>query len=547
MSLPFSVRAKWLVLWSLWLARFVRQPTDTLQLSNGPVRGTISPDGTHKSFQAIPYASVPHRFQAPGPEPKWTSTFEAVDENVRCMQSVADAWTVGSMDCLTLNVYTPLDADPHSKLPVMFYIHGGGYFKGSGNKVFYGPNFLVSKQVILVAINYRLNIQGFLCLGIKENPGNAGMKDQVAALRWVQRNIRKFGGDPDNVTIFGESAGAASASLHIYSPMSKGLFHKVITQSGSALAPWAYQYKPIFMASLLARTMLYESQDPHELYNYFMSKSNEELILTRVPRKEGNTIISEILYTPCREKPIEGVEAFLLDSPFDLLHRGDYHKVPMIIGTNNEEGLLILGMDNDTMIPRLQFERSLPKNLHIPDFETRRKVAKELEELYMEGEKISVDSIVRISRWYGEPNLSFPSLSEVEGLVETSDQPVYSYLFKYCGRRNIPKFFLPRKLKAVPGATHADDIFYIFSQKIIFPTFEKEMIERVTTMWTNFAKYGDPTPEGSNLPLKWERANRTAPTSLVIDEPFHAVPLFYNDRLKHLKEVYSKFRRKEYD
>lgn len=413
-----------------------------------------------------------------------------MDENVRCTQSVADMWTVGTTDCLTLNVYTPVDAGPHSQLPVMVYIHGGGYFKGSGNKVFYGPDYLVSKHVILVTINYRLNIQGFLCLGIKENPGNAGMKDQVAALRWVQRNIRKFGGDPDNVTLFGESAGAASVSFHLYSPMSKGLFHKAITQSGSALAPWAYQYKPVYMASLLARTMLYESQDPHELYKYFMSKSNDELILTRVPRKEGKTIISEILYTPCYEKPIEGVEAFLTESPYDLLTRGEHHKVPVIIGTNVEEGLLILGMDNDTMIPRIQFAKSLPKNLHIEDRETKRKVAEELERLYMEGEQISVDSVVKISRWYGEPNLNFPSISEVELLLNTSDQPVYSYLFKYAGRRNIPKFFLPKKLKGVPGATHADDIFYIFSQMILLPNFEKKMIDRMTTMWTNFAKYG---------------------------------------------------------
>lgn len=429
-------------------------------------------------------------FQAPGPEPTWEGTLEAVNENVRCVQSVMETFTVGRPDCLTLNVFTPLDASPDSKLPVMFYIHGGGFFKGSGNPFFYGPNYLVRKGVILVSINYRLNIQGFLCLGIKENPGNAAMKDQVAALRWVQRNIRKFGGDPDNVTIFGESAGAASVSYLYISPMTKGLFHKAVTQSGSAIAPWAYQYKTTYLASLLAKTMLFESQDPRELYEFFKTKSDDELILTRVPRAEGNTVISEILYTPCTEKPIEGEEAFLTEPPYDILTKGLYNKVPMMIGTNSEEGLLILGMDNDTMINRVKFEKSLPKNLEILDVKTKLVIAKELERLYMEGEKVSADSVAKVSRWYGEPNLNFPSLAETEILLQTTDQPIYNYLFQYSGRRNVPKFFLNKKLKVVPGATHADDIFYLFSQPVIFSNFENEMIDKVTSMWTNFAKYG---------------------------------------------------------
>nr|ATJ44561.1 acetate esterase 17 [Helicoverpa assulta] len=538
------VSVKWLVLWSLWAARLVRQPTDVLQISNGPVRGSISPDGSHRNYLAIPYATVPHRFQGPGPEPTWERTFEAVNENVRCMQSVADTWTVGGTDCLILNVFTPLDATPGAKLPVMTFIHGGGYFKGSGSMLLYGPNHLVNKGVILVTINYRLNIQGFLCLRIKENPGNAAMKDQVAALRWIQKNIGKFGGDPDNVTIFGESAGAASVSFHLYSPMSRGLFHKAITQSGSALAPWAYQFRPVFLASLLAKVMLYESQDPHDLYKYFMTKSNQELILTRVPRAEGNILTSEILYTPCTEKPIEGVEPFLTDYPYDLLTRGEYNKVPMIIGTNNEEGLLILNMDNDTMIPTIKFEKSLPKNLEILDAKTKREVAKELEHLYMDGEKISMDSVVKISKWYGEPTLVFPSLVETEMILKSSDQPVYNYKFQYSGWRNIPKMFMPSRLRGVEGATHADDVFYMFSQHFIFSNFENKMIERVSTLWTNFAKYGDPTPADSSIPVKWARTNSSSPTSLVIDAEFSTAPLWYNDRLKYLRELYSKFRRK---
>ncbi|CAH0589989.1 unnamed protein product [Chrysodeixis includens] len=535
---------KWLVLWSLWAARLVRQPTTTHHLSNGPVRGSIAPDGSHASYLNIPYASKPQRFQAPGPEPKWEQTFEATDENVRCIQSMADMWTVGSTDCLTLNVYTPLNVDPDSHLPVMFFIHGGGFFQGSGNMVIYGPNYLVPKGVILVTINYRLNIQGFVCLRIKEAPGNAAMKDQAAALRWVQRNIRKFGGDPDNVTLFGESAGGASVSYHVLSPMSKGLFHKAITQSGSALAPWAYQYRPVFLASLVARTMLFESQDPHELYKYYMSKSDDDVILTRVPRKPGNIIISEILYTPCAEKVFEGVDPFLTESPYDLLSKGKYNKVPMMIGVNVEEGSLLFTADNETSILKVEFEKALPKNLEFPSQTEKAQVAKEIERIYMGGEKLSKETMAKLTRLYGDPYLTSPSLEETEFILKSSDKPIYNYLFKYDGWRNLPKLLQVSALRTIPGATHADELFYMFSQDLVASNFEKDMIEKVSTMWTNFAKYGDPTPPGSSLPMKWAPTNATSPTCLVIDTEFSTAPLWFNDRLKYWREVYSKYRRK---
>ena len=124
-------------------------------------------------------------------------------------------------------MYSP-EIKPASPLPVMVFIHGGGFKTGSGNDDEYGPDFLVSHGVILVTLNYRLEALGFLCLDTEDVPGNAGLKDQAAALRWVQNNIKNFGGDPNNVTLFGESAGSSSTSLHVISPMSKGLFKRAI-------------------------------------------------------------------------------------------------------------------------------------------------------------------------------------------------------------------------------------------------------------------------------------------------------------------------------
>ncbi|XP_075981724.1 juvenile hormone esterase-like [Anticarsia gemmatalis] len=539
-----GLSVKWLVLWSLWAARLVRQPTTILQLSNGPTRGVVAPDGSHVQYLAIPYATVRERFQKPGPEPLWDDVFDAVNENVRCTQGLANSVTIGKRQCLILNVYTPLNATPGDKLPVMTFFHGGGFFQGSGGNLIYGPKYLVSKNVILVTVNYRLNIQGFLCLGIKENPGNAAMKDQSAALRWINKNIENFGGDKNNVLLFGESAGAASVSYHLYSPMSKGLFHKVITQSGSALAPWAFQYRPVFLASLLAKTMLYESQDAKDLYNYFMTKSDDDLILTRVPRKDGNIITTEILYTPCAEPLIEGEEPFLTEHPYDKLTRGDYNKVPVIIGSNNEEGLLIMSMDNDTTIPHIRFEKSLPKNLHIPLEKDRKEIADKLQKLYMDGEEISMKTAAKISRWVGELNLNYPSLQESELLLRSDENPVFNYLFQYAGRRNLAKNFLPTFYKEVAGATHADELFYLFSQNVIPTLFEYDMVDKLTTLWTNFAKYSDPTPDFTNPPVKWHRTNSSTPTALVIDTEFSTAPLWFNERVKYIRELYSKFRRK---
>lgn len=403
---------------------------------------------------------------------------------------IGSTLVVGQEDCLVLNVYTPLHATASSSYPVMLFIHGGGFYDGSGSPLMYGPDYLVNKGVILVTINYRLNKQGFACLRIKEAPGNAGMKDQVAALKWVRRNIKAFGGDPDNVTIFGESAGGASVSYHILSPMSKGLFHKAIIQSGSSLASWAFQFKPVHMASLLTKVMQYTTEDPYKIYDIVINKTDAELVTTRVPRPEGNVIISELLYVPCVEDRIDGEEPFLTELPYNVLTKGDYNKVPVMIGHCNEEGLLFAALENETTLAKMTVEKSLPKNLHIPTKEERKKVADKLHNFYLGTESISEKTLLNLSKFQGEVFINYPTIEETQLYLETNDKPVYSYVFSYYGWRNFVKLVLGKVLKNIPGATHADDIFYLFSLIIAPSLGENLMIDRVTTMWTNFAKYG---------------------------------------------------------
>lgn len=147
----------------------------------------------------------------------------------------------GSEDCLYLNVYTPLPETSEKKelLPVMVFFHGGGWMCGSGVSSFYGPDYLMEHKIIYIGANFRLGPLGFLSTGTKDCPGNNGLKDQNMVLRWIQENIATFGGDPNKVTIFGESAGGASGTYHMMSPISKGLFQQVISQSGANFNPWA--------------------------------------------------------------------------------------------------------------------------------------------------------------------------------------------------------------------------------------------------------------------------------------------------------------------
>ncbi|XP_075991798.1 juvenile hormone esterase-like [Anticarsia gemmatalis] len=512
-------RLKWLVLWSLWAARGVRHPSPPLRLRQGALRGQLAPDATHYQYFGISYATSHHhyRFKAPGPAPAWEGVFEAVDENVRCPQLYAGGVVVGREDCLVLNVYAPLHASAAAPLPVMVFIHGGGFKEGSGARLLYGPDYLVARGVVLVTFNYRLGVHGFLCLGIKDAPGNAGMKDQVAALKWVQRNIRAFGGDPDNVTIFGESAGGASVSYHLLSSASRGLFHRAIIQSGSSLAPWALQTEPLQTATVLAKALGHTATEPHQLYHIFMNETLSNMITAKMPKKEGRFKYLHLPFTPCYEPQIDGEEPFFTHDPYDIYTSGKYNKVPVIIGANDQEGYFFAALEDDESLTRMSFEASLPSNLQFPSATERRAAAERVRREYLGDGRVSRDTSVQLSRLHGEPYFNFPALVETELLLSTSDQPVYSYVFEHDGWRNFPKFSLGLRWWRASGATHADELFYLFNLFPVPTVFETDMINIMTAFWSNFAKYGSPGEAGG---VRW----RAADTLRLSARPHHAPP-----------------------
>ena len=234
------------ILWS-GPARFLPGYSDSLpvaQTRQGLARGErwVSRDGKYyNAFRSIPFAKQPveerrfKRTEALDEDDAWEGVVDFNREVKPCYQPGMGG--PGREDCLKLSVYTP-DIKPQTPLPVMVFIHPGGFVIGNGGTINQGPTFFMDHDVILVSISYRLGILGFLSLETDDAPGNLGMWDQRQALIWVRQNIASFGGDPDRVTIFGQSAGSMSVHYHLLSPQSRGLFRGAIMQSGTALSPY---------------------------------------------------------------------------------------------------------------------------------------------------------------------------------------------------------------------------------------------------------------------------------------------------------------------
>lgn len=172
-----------------------------------------------------------------------------------CVQHTPQVSDDISEDCLRLNVYTR-SLTPVKKRPVIIYFHPGGFYELSAqSKSVAGPEYLLDHNIVFVTANYRLGLLGFLATGTKEAPGNNGLKDQVEVLRWIQKHIDRFGGDPNSVTLMGYSAGGMSVTLHLVSPMSRGLFHRAISMSGAATSQWTIPNEQLFLAKKQAQLL----------------------------------------------------------------------------------------------------------------------------------------------------------------------------------------------------------------------------------------------------------------------------------------------------
>lgn len=258
------------------------------------------------------------------------------------------------------------------KISQWLYVHGGGFMIGHGNML--TPKKLVnSKKIIAVTFNYRLGAHSFLCLGTEDIPGNSGMKDQVALLRWAKQNIESFGGNPHDVTISGQSAEAASVALLMISKMAKGLFNKVIPESGDSFSPFSVQVNPIHNAKEYAKLLGFvDSSDISDLETFYKNAPYEFIQSGNVLYRTDNVF----LLAPCVERDI-GEERFFEEDPLSILERGDFENLPILHGFDNMEGLMridVFDQWKDKM--NTNFKEFIPPDLEFSNDEEMYDIAK---------------------------------------------------------------------------------------------------------------------------------------------------------------------------
>ncbi|XP_069361197.1 juvenile hormone esterase-like [Maniola hyperantus] len=506
-----------------------------VQIEQGKLRGkqtwTITRNTLSYSFKGIPYAEPPVgnlRFKAPQPGPAWRGIRNALEHRNVCPQFdlLRNIFIPGSEDCLFINVYTP-SLKRVSLLPVIFVIHGGGFTWGSGNDDIYGADFLMDeKNVVVVTCNYRLDNLGFLCMDTAEVPGNAGMKDQVAALRWVRRNIRNFGGDPNKVTIFGQSIGGISGTMHALSPMSRGLFCRVIATSGEALIDYMVDLEPQRRAFVLGKNLGFETTNTAALLEFLQSVPATKLINTNISSiiaAEDYMTITLLLTVPVVEKDI-GQERFLIEPPEVSIKKGRSN-VDILLGYTTAEGVFFIpGIERassiekfarypEILVPRSIYYEITPK-LHL-------KLADFIKQYYTGSKLLSLKTMPQFVSYVSD-NFVYSIIRYARLLSKFSrNDNIYFYEFSSMSERNVFSQSQGERY-GITGVSHFDDLNYVFNAKLFnLPLNENatsyRMIRQMCALLTNFAIHGDPTPDAS-LGVIWPKYNADSQIYLRIAE-----------------------------
>lgn len=367
---------------------------------------------------------------------------------------------------------------------------------GSGNSESYGPEYICQKDVILVTINYRLEALGFLCLDTEDVPGNAGMKDQVLALKWVKENIDKFGGDPNNVTLIGESAGAASAMYHMFSSMSKDLFHKVIAQSGTCIQDWSIGSCPKERAFHAGKLLGNTTDNPDELAEFFRSLPAINLLKITLKTRTTDEVNRGLpmYFVPVIEKEFKNTDNFLTEDPVSLLQAQKVAKVPVIIGYNSIEGLTLL---NDQLKKADILNRNpsylLPKEI-VQNIAKNKlsKLGDALKTFYFGSRNMSEETLLEIVDMQTDRQFSY-NCHRFCHFYSKFNEPTYMYKFDLETDLNLVKKMSGHE--ALKGACHTEELLYLFSSAVTRVMYEKQQIirhavENMTRLWTDFAKTG---------------------------------------------------------
>ncbi|KDR15335.1 Esterase FE4, partial [Zootermopsis nevadensis] len=465
------------------------------------------------SFLSIPYAAPPIgelRFEAPRPPNSWDGTRDATEIAPMCLQP-SSSGVLGQEDCLFLNVHTPKLLDEFSPpLPVMVWIHGGGFLVGTGNSKYFPPTYLLDHNVVLVTLNYRLGILGFLSAVDEVLPGNYGMKDQVAALVWVHENIKKFGGNPNCVTLFGSSAGGTNVHFHVLSPISKGLFHRAITQSGTALAPFAVSTERALNQTMKLASLLGCPAVPTTKLVTCLRTKNASDVAATVSAFQMWEGIFTTAFAPVVEH--SGSNRFLPDTPLNILKANKSAPVPRLTGVNAQDGCIIsesiIGDPTKVIQMDKQFKDFVLDTLYFRRQENDTSVAETIRRFYFGNKHIDDESVSEVTNMYTDSYFLYPMNWSATLEAAAGNRKVYVYYFTYVGAASNSILYGDKEHNY--GSCHGDEILYLFPSKAILPNVtqneqDHRMIDILTTLWTNFAKTGQPTDQVSSLvPVAWD-------------------------------------------
>ncbi|HET7101179.1 MAG TPA: carboxylesterase/lipase family protein [Terriglobia bacterium] len=502
---------------------------DQVKIASGTLQGTTVAGANVRAFLGIPFAAPPVgnlRWRPPQPVLPWRGVRQAVAFGPRCMQRNVYSDMVfrdkgPSEDCLYLNVWIPAHS-ASQRLPVMFWIYGGGFQAGATSEPRQEGMNLAKKGVVVVSANYRLGIFGFFAHPAlaQESPhhaaGNYGLMDQVAALRWVKENISAFGGDPNNVTIFGESAGSWSVSQLMASPLAKGLFQKAIGESGASFGAGP---------NLHSAQTLPQSEKAGEKFAQSIG-ADSLATLRAIPA-------DKLLQESAKGHFWPNVDGYFLPQSVDTIFaEGRQSHVPLLAGWNKDENMG--NVYSKKTPPTAENLIKAVKERFGPDAEEALKFYPHstAAEARQSTEKLASDFFTVYVTW-----------KWLEMQNQTGDSPVYRYLFT-----RTPPEPLSNTDDGVPlvklGARHSAEIPYVFGvitwEKALWQPVDFKISDAMMTYWSNFARTGNPNGEG--LP-RWPQYTPQNRQVMILGKDIHARPATDQKRFEFIDSVVARYRK----
>ncbi|KAJ8317909.1 hypothetical protein KUTeg_003000 [Tegillarca granosa] len=496
--------------------------TITVLSNSGEIKGVAVTEKNETVFQfrKIPYAKPPLRqlrFKKPEPYGTWKSTLDATQFGPSCVQTIDQETVLDlpntniSEDCLFLNIYVPRNISKTNNMAVMIWIHGGSFLYGQG--MLHDGSFLaLSGNVIVVTINYRLNIFGFLSTGDDASVGNYGLWDQLEAIKWVRSNIFAFGGNPFSITIFGESAGSLSIGLHVLHP-SDDLFQRAIMESGSGNSFLSYTKDGPSAAKLAGKLSSCDTTNSQTMVDCLRNQSIEALldVLNRAPIQSfdpAKPVMSPVLGPVIDGDFVKGDPKILMSNKTSDSYR-IFRSKDIMSGTMNGEGSLLLSfLKPYQSIFNFNLTSGIPKsvlcdhvapvlvsdfyngNSNISDAICKKYSVSNISDIVEQGRQIV--------SMYGDFMFISPAVKTLQ-IHSQGNKKTNSYMFHFTHQ-----FFYKVYVSPYPAwfkfASHAAELAYLFAipnayeKNLIVSEQDIKLSKKMLKYWTNFAKYGRKTP-----------------------------------------------------